>query len=71
VKLAMPEKALVDFLYLSPAKSRSFAALPELELPDGFRRRVAREWVERIPSSRRRTVVRRQLDRIFSQATRR
>jgi predicted transcriptional regulator of viral defense system len=35
--LASPEKALVDFLYLSPARSRMFAALPELELPRGFR----------------------------------
>ncbi|HEX9622015.1 MAG TPA: hypothetical protein VF989_17835, partial [Polyangiaceae bacterium] len=32
VKLATPEKALVDTLYLAPARSRLFCALPELEL---------------------------------------
>lgn len=30
VKMATPEKALIDFLYLSPSKSRLFRALPEL-----------------------------------------
>jgi hypothetical protein len=42
IKLALPEKALVDFLYLSPTRGRLFNALPELELPRGFRRNVAR-----------------------------
>jgi predicted transcriptional regulator of viral defense system len=55
IKLALPEKALIDFLYLSPTRARLFAALPELELPRGFRRSVAREWVRRIPSGRLRT----------------
>ena len=64
IKLATPEKALVDFLYLSPTRSRLFAALPELELPRGFRRSVAREWVGRIPSQRLRTIVARKLDEV-------
>jgi predicted transcriptional regulator of viral defense system len=32
-EIATPEKALVDYLYLAPTKSRLFRALPEVELP--------------------------------------
>jgi hypothetical protein len=66
IKLAAPEKALVDFLYLSPTRSRLFAALPEVGLPRGFRRSVAREWVGRIPSQRLRTIAARRLDKLLS-----
>jgi len=69
IKLARPEKALVDFLYLSPTRGRLFTAVPELELPRGFRRRVAREWVGRIPSQRLRTIVARRLDEVLARAT--
>jgi hypothetical protein len=69
IKLATPEKALVDFLYLSPTRGRLFTALPELELPRGFRRSVAREWVRRIPSQRLRTIVARRLDEVLARAT--
>ena len=64
-KLALPEKALFDFLYLSPTRGRLFAALPELELPRGFRTRVVREWVDRIPSARSRTIVARELEAVL------
>lgn len=64
VRLASPEKALVDFLYLSPARSRLFARLPEVELPAGFSRGEARRWAGRIPSARVRTIVARELDRL-------
>lgn len=57
VKLATPEKALLDVFYLSGTRSRLFAALPELELPLGFRFREAKAWLEKIPSKRLRTVV--------------
>ncbi len=57
VKLATPEKALLDVFYLSGTRSRLFAALPELELPRGFRFREARAWLGKIPSKRLRTVV--------------
>jgi predicted transcriptional regulator of viral defense system len=69
IKLALPEKALIDFLYLSPTRARLFAALPELELPRGFRRSVAREWVRRIPSGRLRTIVARRLDEVLARAS--
>jgi len=61
-KLALPEKALFDFLYLSPTRGRLFAALPELELPRGFRRSELRAWIDRIPSQRSRSIVRSRLD---------
>lgn len=61
IKLAIPEKALFDFLYLSPTRGRLFAALPELTIPRGFRRSVANAWVARIPSVRLRSIVSRKL----------
>jgi len=65
VRLATPEKALVDTLYLGPTRSRMFAHLPEIEIPRGFDRRKAREWVARIPAGLRRTSVERRLDRLL------
>lgn len=65
-RLASPEKALVDFLYLSPSRSRLFAKLPELELPRTFDRPAARRWVAAIPSGRLRTIAGRELDRILA-----
>jgi predicted transcriptional regulator of viral defense system len=65
VRLASPEKALVDFLYLSPSRSRLFATLPELELPRTFGRRAAQKWVAEIPSGRLRTIVERELARLM------
>ena len=65
IKLATPEKALVDFLYLSPTRGRLFAALPELELPRGFRHAEARRWVTRIPSPRMKTIVARKLNDVL------
>jgi hypothetical protein len=67
-KLSTPEKALVDFFYLSPTRGRLFTALPEIELPRGFRRSVAREWVGRILSQRLRTIVGRRLDEMLVRA---
>jgi len=58
-RLATPEKALVDLLYLTPARSGLFRALPEIEWPKAFRASVARSIVRRIePASRQRTVAR-------------
>ena len=57
VKMATPEKALVDFLYLSSAKTRLFSALPELELPKKFSRRKARAFIKRVRSERRRSML--------------
>ena len=63
--LATPEKALLDVLYLSPARSGLFAALPEVELPRGFSRRRAREMISRIPSAGRRRLVARRFEALL------
>ncbi len=55
--MATPEKALVDFFYLGSAKSRLFAALPELEFPPGFSPKRLQSMIARIPDPRRRSHV--------------
>jgi predicted transcriptional regulator of viral defense system len=65
VHLATPEKALLDTLYLGPTRSRMFAHLPEVEIPKGFERRRADEWVARIPAGPRRASVEQRLERIL------
>ena len=67
-RMATPEKALVDFLYLAPARSRLFRTLPELELPAQFSVRRARAAVARIGSATRRAMVSRALDGIVRRA---
>jgi predicted transcriptional regulator of viral defense system len=57
VCLATPEKALLDTLYLAPARSRLFAALPEVEIPRSFDRKEARRWLARISLGPRRSAV--------------
>ncbi|RPJ82013.1 MAG: hypothetical protein EHM13_09570 [Acidobacteria bacterium] len=64
-RLATPEKALVDFLYLTPARSQLFRALPELEWPKRFSARRARAIVRRIEPVRRRTFVKRRVDALL------
>jgi predicted transcriptional regulator of viral defense system len=68
VKLATPEKALFDFAYLSGGRSRLFVALPELELPRKFRHTELKRWVEKIPSSRSRTITRSKLEELLGAA---
>jgi len=65
-RLATPEKALVDFLYLTPARSKLFRALPELEWPRRFRTRAARDIVRRIEPDRRRALVARRFEALLS-----
>jgi predicted transcriptional regulator of viral defense system len=66
MKIATPEKALVDLFYLSGTRSRLFAALPELELPKSFRPALARRWAARIAAPRLRTLVNERLDRLLA-----
>jgi predicted transcriptional regulator of viral defense system len=56
-KIATPEKALFDTLYLAPARSRLFARLPELELPRRFRWSEVRKFVAQVKSESRRTFL--------------
>lgn len=70
VRLATPEKALLDVLYLGPTRSRLFAALPEVELPRRFSRKEAHRWLDRIPSGPRRTLVQQRLEALLRGARR-
>jgi predicted transcriptional regulator of viral defense system len=65
-KLAQPEKALFDTLYLRPARSRLFRALPELELPERFDEQRVRATIDKIASQPRATLVRTELDRLLA-----
>ena len=67
--IATFEKALIDFLYLSPSRTRLFQALPELEFPAGFKIAEARRIIRRIRPVRRRNHVSRRFEellRVFS-----
>ena len=65
-KMATLEKALIDFLYLSPAKSSLFRALPELELPRSFKTKKARKIISQIRSARRKNLVKRLFEELIS-----
>ena len=56
-KIASPEKALLDFFYLSPAKTRLFCILPELEIPKGFSVKRAIRMIDKLPASRRKSIL--------------
>jgi len=65
-KIASPEKALIDFLYLSPSKSNLFKALPELEFPKSFAVKRARRIINRIRSTRRKNLVKKLFEELLS-----
>jgi predicted transcriptional regulator of viral defense system len=66
--LATPEKALLDFLYLSPARSGRFAALPELEIPPRFSMAKARRMIARVSSPQRRSMLARRFEEAIANA---
>lgn len=57
IRMARPEKALLDVFYLTPARSRLFSALPEVERPRDFSVAEARRIIARIPFPARRAMV--------------
>jgi hypothetical protein len=67
--MATQEKALIDFLYLHPAKSSLFRALPEIELPENFSIFRARRFIAGIRSKRRRSMVNRLFTHLLSGQT--
>jgi predicted transcriptional regulator of viral defense system len=67
-KMATPEKALFDLLYLAPARSRLFASLPEIEFPRGFRWRMLKGFLAEVGSSRRRAFILEALRRVNARA---
>jgi predicted transcriptional regulator of viral defense system len=59
LRIASPEKALLDIFYLSQTKTRLFKALPEVELPKHFKISVANKMIAKIVAVRKRTLVQR------------
>ncbi len=57
VLIATPEKALVDYFYFHPAKSKLFSSHPEFELPEDFDIEKAREFITKIKFKQRRSMV--------------
>lgn len=66
IKMAIPEKALLDFLYMGPAKSKLFRSLPELELPRKFNVRGMRQMIHRISSPGRRTLLEKRFQELMT-----
>jgi predicted transcriptional regulator of viral defense system len=60
-KMATAEKALFDFAYLGPTRSRHFTSLPEMEFPRGFRWKELEFWADKIAGKSRQIHVRRKL----------
>ncbi len=56
-KVATPEKALFDLLYLAPGRSRLFSSLPELTMPGRFQWQRLNEYTERVKSPGRRAMI--------------
>lgn len=64
IKIATAEKALIDYLYLQPAKSHFFKALPEVDLSQ-IDVEKARGHIKKIPYVKRQTMVMRSLEAIL------
>jgi predicted transcriptional regulator of viral defense system len=56
-KVATPEKALFDLLYLAPGRSRVFSSQPELAIPQRFQWQRLKEYTELVKSSGRRAYI--------------
>jgi predicted transcriptional regulator of viral defense system len=65
-KIATPEKALFDLLYLAPGRSRVFATLPELFFPRRFRWPQLNEYAASVKSAARRSFIEQRLKEIRS-----
>jgi predicted transcriptional regulator of viral defense system len=60
-KIATPEKALADFFYFAPTRTRLFRALPEIEFPPDFNWKEVFANIAKIKSPTRRIFVQRRL----------
>jgi predicted transcriptional regulator of viral defense system len=56
-KVATPEKALFDLLYLAPGRSRVFSNQPELTIPRRFQWQRLKEYTKLVKSSGRRAYI--------------
>lgn len=70
ILLAQPEKALFDLAYVSAVHRGRPQRIPELDLPDNFRKSELDQWVSRIRSPRVRTLTKRGLKYALMRAVR-
>ncbi len=61
IRLASMEKALFDFFYFKPAKTRLFSALPELDIPEIFDWKQFQHFISSIPNARKQAAVLKEL----------
>lgn len=66
IKMACQEKALLDILYLSTARSLLFKRLPEIEIPKNFNTRKCITMINKISSQRLKTIVTNSLEKILA-----
>jgi predicted transcriptional regulator of viral defense system len=69
VKIATPEKALFDVLYLAPGRTRLFTNLPELEVPRNFGWKELRQYTALVKSLSRRTFLEKRIGQIKDEDT--
>jgi predicted transcriptional regulator of viral defense system len=56
-KIATPEKALFDLIYLAPGRSRVFSTLPEITIPRRFQWQRLKEYATLVKSPGRRAYI--------------
>lgn len=66
--MATPEKALFDTVYVHTVHRLAHLCLPEVTLTEDFDRASIWRWVDRITSTRLRTIVTRRLTKILASA---
>ena len=57
IKIATPEKALLDICYLSATKTKLFCSLPELEFPENFDHHKIKQIIGKIKSANKKTLM--------------
>jgi len=67
-RMATPEKAVFDTLYLARARGKRFSHLTEVDLPAGFRDAVLSEWAARVQDPRVSSFVQARIVEFLDQA---
>ena len=67
--IATPEKALIDCLYIATKRGQKYSSFPEIELPKGFSKQKAREYIKLICDPRIRALVLEKFERLFLNAS--
>jgi len=69
-RMATPEKAVFDTLYLARARGKRFSHLTEVDLPANFRDEVLSEWAAKVQDPRVRSFVQARIVEFLEQARR-